>query len=401
MRLLWCALVVWFPCSGSGSNVFSQHWLRVVKQTMFEQEVEDVNAAHKVDNHLCRRLIVMPITDAFNPHSSSQMFGKVQYGDKCSLPASIGRLIFEGEGGSGKPYEVPWLFEIKPVHSRKPVHTLSSSGPGAGAANATEAADPTDATKRILAKAFISPLDFRSPENYIFLPRWLMRTLGLRVNDLVDVSFVRIRLAGLVVFQPLTLDWDGLIGSSAAAGAGGAGGDAKIILEHEVNKYSSLTAGSTIEIEHGGTVYPLYIKETRGENGVAMLGVRVQDSDVKVDIDRSVLDALIKRKEEEEEAEEAGGKGGEEGEGRGGGSGGLTAKKAQGAPAVPRPTPKVPVASIDEEEEEEDEEEVAGDGKGKEVAEADKWSASAAEQDEEEDGGDDVDDEEEEEGEEE
>jgi hypothetical protein len=33
-------------------------------------------------------------------------------------------------------------------------------------------------------------------------------------------------------------------------------------------------------------------------------GVRVQDSDIKTDIDRSVLDAMLEKKEEEEEAEE-------------------------------------------------------------------------------------------------
>ena len=55
---------------------------------------------------------------------------------------------------------------------------------------------------KVLDKAYISPLDFRSPENYIFIPKWLMKTLGLKPNDLVDISFVRINLAGLVVFQP-------------------------------------------------------------------------------------------------------------------------------------------------------------------------------------------------------
>jgi hypothetical protein len=51
----------------------------------------------------------MPLTDAFQPHQADQMHGKIQYGDKCSLPTSIGRLIFE------KRYEVPWIFEIKPL----------------------------------------------------------------------------------------------------------------------------------------------------------------------------------------------------------------------------------------------------------------------------------------------
>ena len=352
------------------SNMFAKHWLQAVRQTMFEQEVEDCNAVHKIDNHLARRLIVVPLTDAFNPHTSNAMYGKVQFGDKCSLPASIGRLIFDGN--DGKPYEVPWIFEIKPVNSRRKKNfAVRDSSPPETAVNETEAAaageqqDPTP-PRKVLDKAYISPLDFRSPENYIFLPRWLMATLGLEVGDLVDISFVRIKLAGLVVFQPLTLAWDKLIGAgpeaeaeAAAAGVEAGvekaapppppkGADPKAILEHEVNKYSALTAGSVIEIEHGGVVYPLLVKETRAENGVRMLGVRVQDSDVKVDIDRRVLDALIKRREELGEGEEE-----EEGE------------IDTVVPPPPTPTPSAQRVSRglqeeedgDEEEEEEDAEE--------------------------------------------
>ena len=373
--VLSCASLV---CS---SNVFANHWLRAVRQTMFEQEVEDCNAVHKVDNHLARRLIVMPLTDSFNPHSSNVMFGKVQFGDKCSLPASIGRLVFEGN--DGKPYEVPWLFEIKPVNSRrKKSFAVADASPKAEASSGAEAQpqtlmpdsseaqtatemenkptpDPTP-VQRILDKAYISPLDFRSPENYIFLPRWLMKTLGLRINDLVDVSFVRIKLAGLVVFQPLTLAWDSLIGSADGATPVS---DPKTILEHEVNKYSSLTAGSVIEIEHNGVIYPLYVKETRAESGVRMLGVRVQDSDVKVDIDRKVVDALFKRKQEEDEARGEGGVEEDEGgasEGVGEGEEGVEVVNAE----------RVSAAAVgdneegdidDNEDEEEDEEEEEDD----------------------------------------
>lgn len=153
----------------------------------------------------------------------------------------------------------------------------------------------------LLRKVYVSPLDFRSPENYIFLPRWVMRSLDLSPFDTVDVSFVRIKLAALVVLQPLTLAWDDLLLSSNAS--------PQSVLEHEVNKYSSLTAGAIITIEHKGVVYAFRVAETRAEGGVAVRGIRVQDSDVKVDIDRSVLDAIKKRREErllaEEEEEKA------------------------------------------------------------------------------------------------
>ena len=251
-------------------------WSRAVQQTMLEQSVEDVNSLHRVEDHLVRRLICLPLSDSFASSAISVMQGKVQHGDKCSLPASIGRIIF------GKPYEVPWLFEVTPVKTAE-----SSAEPSASSSEVHN----TTLTSTRLKKAYVSPLDFRSPENYIFMPSWAMESLGLRPFDLVDVSFVRIKLAALVVLQPLNLEWDTLLEQ---------GKDPKSILEHEINKYSSLTAGSTISIEYGGTTYSFFVQRTHAEGGVAVHGVRIQDSDVKVDIDRSVLDAMLKQREEEE-----------------------------------------------------------------------------------------------------
>ena len=262
------------------ANFLSNAWNRAVKQTLHEQEVEDINSVHKIDNHLVRRLIVMPLTDAFNPNQVNGMHGKVQYGDKCSLPGTIGRLIFE------KPYEVPWLFEIIPVKSLEDRQALSPDVVGT-----SKIGDNRSFDSKLLSKAYLSPLDFRSPENYIFLPKWLMVTLGVEANDVVDVSFVRIKLASLVVLKPLTLEWDAMIQKGNR--------DPQTVLEHEVNKYSSLTAGSTIYIEVDGAELPLLVEETYAEGGVSVRGVRVQDSDIKVDIDRSYLDELIRIQEEE------------------------------------------------------------------------------------------------------
>ena len=234
------------------------------------------------------------------------MRDKIEYGDKCSLPASLGTLIF------GKPYEVPWIFEMKPVgrvmtlgESIAQENTMIKKNMEHSDSESFSDEDSEDEDKgcaagalepvKVLDKAYISHLDFRSPENYIFIPKWLMKTLGLKPNDLVDISFVRINLAGLVVFQPCSSEWDELMEGSDV--------DPKTILEHEINKYSSLTMGSTIYIEHKGIVYPIYVCETRNELGVAVR-VRVQDSDVKVDIDRSLLDEMLMEEKEMEGEEE-------------------------------------------------------------------------------------------------
>jgi hypothetical protein len=220
----------------------------------------------------------MPLTEAFNPNQISAMHGKVQYGDKCSLPASLGKIIFE------KSYEVPWLFEIIPV--KKTINIESESIESSQNVNKSISPQPPSFH---IQKAYISPLDFRSPENYIFLPQWLMKCLDLKPNDLVDISFVRIKLASLIVLQPLTLSWDELISKH---------GDPKTLLEHEINKYSSITRGSIIAIEIKGTEYPIYVKDVKAEGGISVKGVRVQDSDVKVDVDREYLDKLIKYNKE-------------------------------------------------------------------------------------------------------
>eukprot|EP01031_Cornospumella_fuschlensis_P049156 gene49156-60173_t len=104
----------------------------------------------------------MPLTDIFKSNSVDPMYGKVHYGDKCSLPSSIGKIIFD------KRYEVPWLFEIKRVTQNKKLSPAESCSDKI-------IRDGDDIAKAYyrrgkLETAYISPLDFRAPENYIFLP---------------------------------------------------------------------------------------------------------------------------------------------------------------------------------------------------------------------------------------
>lgn len=270
--------------SGSGSGFswsLGNIWSRALRQSRYEQEVEDLNALQKVDDSMVRRLIVMPLTDSFKPHQADMMHGKIQYGDRCSLPASLGKLIFE------KRYEVPWLFEVVPVRKINSKHAPDRLQQGIIPVRNNSHLEGTNISQPLLNKAYMSPLDFRSPENYIFLPRWLMTDLGLQANDLVDISMVRIKLAELVVVQPLSLDWDKLIEQH---------GDPKSLLEHELSRYSSLTSKSTIVLNINGKEYPFYVKDTKAEGGVSVKGVRVQDADIRTDIDRSVLDKMIEAK---------------------------------------------------------------------------------------------------------
>ena len=120
------------------------------------------------------------------------------------------------------------------------------------------------------------------------MPQWMFEALQLSPGDTVNVSFLRLQMASLVVLQPVDSNWDKLLELC--------GTDPTEVLEREINKYSSLTAGSTISIESQGIQCRFHVKSTMTETGVAAYGVRVQDSDVRVEIDRSVVDNLNKKK---------------------------------------------------------------------------------------------------------
>jgi hypothetical protein len=101
--------------AAAGSVPFRSLWKRAIRHATWEQMVEDSNVVSKMNDHLERRLIALPLTDEFNPSRYSPLHGKIQHGDKCSLPLSIGATIIS------RPYEVPWLFEVTRGLSARPI----------------------------------------------------------------------------------------------------------------------------------------------------------------------------------------------------------------------------------------------------------------------------------------
>lgn len=282
MGFLWFACVVWLvllsaPTSFSSKPGFFSRVISLArKQSVLEQTVEDINTQHDIDQYVVRRLIVMPLNEIFCPSRDKANLYKLQDGDKCSLPFPVGQIL------SRNSFEAPWLFEIMKVNEsyldmprdidqiRRKCKDMCQLHYGLN--------------KRV---AYFSPLDFRSPSNYIFVPKWMMEYLDLQPNSVVDVKFIRLSLAGLVILQPRSIEWDRLLKSNS---------NAKQLLEHEINNYSSLTTGSTIKIHIDDKEFSFFVKECRGENGVPLKGVRIQDSDLRVDIDHSYLDSLTQNK---------------------------------------------------------------------------------------------------------
>lgn len=157
--------------------------------------------------------------------------------------------------------------------------------------------------KTVFNSRCISPLDFRAPENYVFMPMWAMRALGIDPLDIVQVRFVRLQLSTKVVLEPLNKTWDTVFMNNNKVGHR----DPTSVLELQLNKFSALSAGSVITLLIDGNEYSFLVKDTLGETGVSVYGVRVQDSDVSVDIDRTQLDK--KNKSIDTDGEDSGARG--------------------------------------------------------------------------------------------
>ena len=162
----------------SSASVMQQMWQRCFQHAVREQRVEDINAVHNIKQSIKRRLIVMPLSKEFNPNQFNPMHNRIEFGDKCSLPDSIGKLLMQNK------LDMPWIFEVKVV-SRNASRVLNNSSR--------------------LETVYSSPLDFRAPENYIFIPQWMMQSLhvSLDMQRLVTFYFDPISPYAWLAWRPL------------------------------------------------------------------------------------------------------------------------------------------------------------------------------------------------------
>ena len=141
-------------------------------------------------------------------------------------------------------------------------------------------------TKLNLRSVCGSVLDFRSPENFIFIPDWMMKSLNLHPRDVVNVRRVPLPEASLVRLQPHTSDFLKI-------------SDHQTVLENEIKHYSCLTAGTTIKFTHEGKNYYIDVVDTLTQGGSeekSVPAVCVQDSDVRTEF-LTPLDGIDKLKE--------------------------------------------------------------------------------------------------------
>lgn len=239
-----------------------------------EQEVEDYNAfwvasaRDTAESTSRRRLICLPLDERFNPPMGHFSHKHVQTGDKMSMPRVFWQAIQTNKA------EVPWLFSVSRVDGVT--------------GERVEVSD--DLTAEHLDEVVGGPLDFRAPSNYIFLPWWMMRSLGLQPRDVVDVKLITTVAPGsMAKFRPHSSKFGTALANPQA------------VLETELRHYSALTKGSTIAFDYNGERYWFDVVELRSApRGEKQPMIKVQDCDIASDFLKP-KDAIKKKKQEDDE----------------------------------------------------------------------------------------------------
>mmetsp|Transcript_12290 Transcript_12290/g.26036 ORF Transcript_12290/g.26036 Transcript_12290/m.26036 type:complete len:341 (+) Transcript_12290:115-1137(+) len=268
----------------------NEHYERAKGLALIEQKVEDHNARwvaaskDRAEATSKRRLICLPLDERFDPPMGMFSHGHIQTGDKISLPPCFMTTIKENKA------EVPWLFKVSRI----------DGGNGEDVGLTTEERVDVDVVSKGLAaeanlKELVGgPLDCRAPSNYCFMPWWMMRALGLKPLDLVDVQLITIVPPGsMAKFRPHSSDFAKDISNPQA------------VMETELRHYSSLTKGSSIAFDYNGKRYWFDVEELRAApKGEKQSMVKVQDCDLATDFLVS-KDILKEKKRKLEEARRA------------------------------------------------------------------------------------------------
>jgi len=259
--------------SSSPFSFLLTKWIQANSLALLEQAVEDHNAEHVAtspslaDSLSYRRCIVLPLDDRFDPPVGVFSHNHVQTGDKMSLSRNFWEAIAKSKA------EVPWLFEVTRVE-------------GVTSPRVQVPLDEFHPTSKNLSRVVGGALDFRCPENYAFLPHWMMKALGLRPRDVVDVRLVTTTPPGSAVkLRPHSNSFLNIHNHQA-------------VLETELKHYSALTLGTTIPFDYRGERFFFDVVDLRSAPRGERVGTaKVQDCDIAAEFVRA-KDEMEKMKNE-------------------------------------------------------------------------------------------------------
>lgn len=260
-------------------------WDRAQYLALLEQAVEDHNAEHvatasssssQIDALSYRRCLVLPLDDKlFDPPMGMFSHGHVDTGDKMSLPKNFWNAIIASKA------EVPWLFEVCRVEGgdrgRMLPRAVFDAMMGTGTSQKQQQKQQQQQNNPLpLSRAVGGAIDFRSPNNYAFLPKWMFTSMGLRPFDVVDIKLVTTTPPGSSVkLRPHNSSFLKINNHQA-------------VLETELKHYSALTRGSIIPFDYRGERHYFDVVDLRSApRGERVPMVKVQDCDIAAEFVRA------------------------------------------------------------------------------------------------------------------
>jgi ubiquitin fusion degradation protein 1 len=111
-------------------------------------------------------------------------------------------------------------------------------------------------------------LEFSAPEGTVYLPLWVMKSIGVRSGDFVTLRNVTLPLGTFVKLQPQSVAFLDIT-------------DPRAVLEHSFRAFSALTRGDMIQIGYNEQIYELLIMEIKPAS--AKHAISIVETDLQVD----------------------------------------------------------------------------------------------------------------------
>ncbi|KAJ1719850.1 ubiquitin fusion degradation protein, partial [Coemansia erecta] len=109
-------------------------------------------------------------------------------------------------------------------------------------------------------------LEFTAEEGRVYLPQWMMETLGLSPGSVIEVINVALLRGAMVKLQPQSTDFLDI-------------SDHRAVLENALRKFSALTVGDIIAFEYNGREYKVAVIETQP----SPTAINIVETDLTVD----------------------------------------------------------------------------------------------------------------------
>lgn len=239
---------------------------KAIDRAKVETYVQDINLQLQKRERVERLLLVMDLGEAFSRSCRSADGNLMLLGnsDKVSLPESILTQLTDSN------VAVPWQFVIQKVHRCD----LAKKELPQGVNLPSTAGDTFSKEEGHKERLSCASMDFRTQDNFIFLPRWMMDSLDLQPYDVVYLSQLKLPEAIFVRLAPLDDSFFEL-------------DSPKAVLEEHLKHFSTLTRGAKIPITHAGVMYHLRVVSIETEDCSDVECASIQDLDVSIDLVRT------------------------------------------------------------------------------------------------------------------